>query len=69
MSMQLPTQRTTAVLPIPVPLYIAQNQHMERALADYMNARKQVRNGLLGNASRERERLRAMYRLLAGKNL
>ena len=69
MSMQLQTQSPTAAVPLTKGEHITQNQHLRNAYADYMNARQQVKDGLLGNAMISRERLRAMYRLLAGKPL
>lgn len=44
-----------------------QNPHLIAAYREYMNALAMRRNGLLGNASAQRERLRATYRIIAGK--
>lgn len=46
---------------------ITQNKHFVAAYADYINAMKAQRAGLIGNASQQRERLRNIYRVLAGK--
>lgn len=46
---------------------IEQNPHIVAAYSNYMNALKMVRCGLLGNASAQREHLRTLYRIVAGK--
>lgn len=46
---------------------INQNPHLIAAYRDYMNALDMRRQGLLGNASKERELLRNLYRIIAGK--
>ena len=46
---------------------ITQNKHFVAAYADYINAMEARRAGLLGNVHQQREALRAIYRLLAGK--
>ena len=46
---------------------IEENKHMIRAYQEYMQARRMVRDGMLGNAHAQREYLRAVYRTIAGK--
>lgn len=46
---------------------ITQNKHLVAAYKDYMDALEAQRQGLIGNASRQREVLREIYRLLASK--
>ena len=46
---------------------VSQNHHLVEAYRDYMQALASRRAGLLGNASVQRERLRTLYRILAGK--
>lgn len=46
---------------------ILSNKHLINAYKEYMSAVRMVRSGLLGNVVREREHLRAIYRLVAGK--
>ena len=46
---------------------ITQNKHLVAAYKDYMDALAAQQQGLIGNASRQREVLRAVYRRLAGK--
>ena len=44
-----------------------QNPHLIAAYREYMNAIDMCRRGMLGNASLQRESLRALYRIIAGK--
>jgi hypothetical protein len=46
---------------------IKENRHFLAAYESYMQALQMRRAGLLGNAGIQREQLRAIYRLLAGK--
>lgn len=46
---------------------INQNPHLVEAYRGYMTALAMRRNGLVGNASIQREHLRTLYRVLAGK--
>lgn len=46
---------------------INQNPHLIAAYRDYMNALAMRRSGMVGNASFQREHLRALYRVIAGK--
>lgn len=48
---------------------LTENPHFLRAFKDYMEARKMVKQGLLGNAHNQRTALLITYRLLAGKPL
>ena len=48
---------------------ITENIHLVDAYKDYMRARAMVKAGLLGNAGAQRDRLRAVYRFIAGKPL
>ena len=46
---------------------ILRNPYLQAAYRDYMQARQMVQQGLLGNCSLQRESLRSVYRLLAGR--
>ena len=46
---------------------ITHNKHLVAAYKDYMDALEARRQGLICNANRQREVLRAVYRRLAGK--
>lgn len=46
---------------------IEQNKHLIQAMTEYRDAMRAVKNGMLGNANAQRERLRWVYRLIAGK--
>lgn len=48
---------------------ITENIHLQTAYREYMNARLMVQRGTLGNANAQRERLRSVYRFIAGKPL
>ena len=48
---------------------VSQNPHLVEAYRDYLQALAMRRDGLLGNASVQRERLRTLYRVIAGKPL
>lgn len=44
------------------------NPHLLRAIAEYRQAMEMRRKGLIGNVSMQREYLRPVYRLVAGKS-
>ena len=44
--------------------FIQNNQTLRLAFREYMQAREQVKNGLIGNAYQARERLRLIYRII-----
>lgn len=46
---------------------IEKNPYFIAAYTDYMQARQMVRQGLLGNAAMQRNRLLWVYRILCGK--
>ena len=46
---------------------IEQNKHLIQAMTEYRDAMRMVKNGMLGNAQAQRDRLRFIYRLIAGK--
>ena len=46
---------------------LASNIHFQRAYNDYINARKMVQNGLIGNCQMQRARLLTVYYIIVGK--
>lgn len=48
---------------------ITTNPHFIAAVALYQEAMRLRRAGLLGNVAKQREHLRCIYRLLAGKTI
>ena len=44
--------------------FIQNNQTLRLAFKEYMQAREQAKNGLIGNAYHARERLRLIYRII-----
>ncbi len=44
--------------------FIQNNETLRLAFKEYMQAREQVKNGLIGNAYHARERLRLIYRVI-----
>lgn len=48
---------------------LTENPHFLRAFKDYMEARERVKQGLMGNAHKQRTALLITYRFLAGKPL
>lgn len=46
---------------------ITENKHLQWAYREYMAAVHKKRNGYIGNIEYEREQLRRMYRIIAGK--
>lgn len=46
---------------------LTENLHLRLAYRDYMQARQSVQQGLMSNCDRQREYLRSVYRVVAGK--
>lgn len=46
---------------------IEDNKHLIQAMIEYRDAMRMVKNGMLGNSQAQRDRLRFIYRLIAGK--
>ena len=46
---------------------ILRNPHFKAAYRDYMQAREAVKQGLMANCHMQREYLRSVYRVVAGK--